>query len=212
LRASFGPILLSVLFVATAPALAFDDSLSSTSIRDAYMLGNRKDFKTAEFFERYKHSVPMPESGSHVAVISVETPFGQIVELGEADINTDIQGTVQRLAEKQFPFIVRVGVNMTETYPGPPPWNPRGIGVPIPNFEHDFDIELVQKHKKISSTSTQVYLLTSDAVSNINQISGAIIELRYEVSAIDSYDDATVTVHTPDGQCVETTFDLGHLQ
>jgi hypothetical protein len=211
-RSSFGPILLSVLLTAAAPALAFDDSLSSISIRDAYMLGNRKDFKTAEFFERYKHSFPMPESGPHVAVISVETPFGQIVELGEADMNTDIQGTVQRLAEKQFPFIVRVGVNMTDTYPCPPPWNPRGIGVPIPNFERDFDIQLVQKHKRISATSTQVYLLTSDAVANIYQISGAIIELKYDVAAIDSYDDATVMVHTPDGQCVETIFDLGHLQ
>src|SRR5580704_100343 len=155
-RPGFGlSIFLAVLLIGT-PTLAFDDPLTSISIRDAYMLGNRKDFKTAEFFERYKHSFPMPESGPHVAVISVETPFGQIVELGEADMNTDIQGTVQRLAEKQFPFIVRVGVNMTDTYPGPPPWNPRGIGVPIPNFERDFDIQLVQKHKRISATSTQV--------------------------------------------------------
>jgi hypothetical protein len=101
---------------------------------------------------------------------------------------------------------------MTDTYPGPPPWNPRGIGVPIPNFERDFDIQLVQKHKKISASSTRVYLLSSDAVANIYQIAGAIIEIRYEVVAIDAYDDATVTVHTPDGQCVETIFDLGHLQ
>ncbi|MGC2293300.1 MAG: hypothetical protein WA450_15210, partial [Candidatus Acidiferrales bacterium] len=64
----------------------------------------------------------------------------------------------------------------------------------------------------IESESTQVYLLTSDAVANIYQISGAIIELRFDVDKIDPYDEATVRVHTPDDQDVETTFDLGHLR
>jgi hypothetical protein len=58
---------------------------------------------------------------------------------------------------------------------------------------------------------TEVSLLYSDAFANLDRISGAIIELRYDTDKIDSYDDATVRVHTPDEQDLETTFDLGHL-
>lgn len=73
-RLGFGlSMFLAVLLIGT-PALAFDDPLTSTSIRAAYMLGNRKDFKTAEFFARYKHFLPAPETGPHVAAISVDTP------------------------------------------------------------------------------------------------------------------------------------------
>jgi hypothetical protein len=147
-----------------------------------------------------------------VAAISIETPYGQVVELGEAALNTDIQGTVERLANKSFPFIVRVGVDTTDTYPGPPPWNPSAIGVPLPNFERDFPIRLVQNQKEISARSTQVFLLYSDAVANIYQISGAIIELRYDTGSIDPYDEVAVTVNTPDEQHVETSFDLGYVQ
>jgi hypothetical protein len=81
----------------------------------------------------------------------------------------------------------------------------------MPNFERDFQIRLVQGKKEIPAESAEVSLLYSDAVPNLDQISGAIIELRYDADKIDSYDDATVKVHTPDDQDVETTFDLGHL-
>jgi hypothetical protein len=127
-------------------------------------------------------------------------------------LNADIQGAERDLAGKQFPFIVRVGVDLTDTYPGPPPWNPTAPGVPMPDFGRDFKVQLVQHDKKIDVRSTQVYLLYSDAVSNISQISGAIIELQYDADKIDSYDEATVKVHTPDDQDVETIFDLGHLR
>jgi hypothetical protein len=196
----FRPSMFLAVLLVGHPASAYDDPLTSTSIRDAYMLGNRKDFKTAEFFARY------------VAAVSVETPYGQVVELGEAALNTDIQGVEEKWAGKPFPFIVRVGVDLTDTYPGPPPWNPRAPGLPLPNFERDFEIQLIQDHKKIPARSSQVYLLYSDAVANTYQISGAIIELRYDTESIDPYDEATITVHTPDDQHVETSFDLGDLR
>ena len=81
----------------------------------------------------------------------------------------------------------------------------------MPDFQRDFTIHLMQAKKEIPASSTEVSLLYSDAVANLEQISGAIIELRYDMDKIDSYDDATVKVHTPDDQDVETTFDLGHL-
>ena len=200
-----------VMAAIALPIFAYEYPLSSTSIRAAYMLGNRNDEITTEFLARYKHSLPMPKTGPHVAVISVETPYAEIVELGKTDMNKDIQGTEKEFAGREFPFIVRVGVDLTDNYPGPPPGNPNGPHVPMPNFERDFQIRLVQGKKEIPAESTEVSLLYSDAVSNLDQISGAIIELRYDTDKIDSYDDATVKVHTPDDQDVETTFDLGHL-
>lgn len=194
------------------PALAYQYPLSTTDIRSAYMLGNRNDDVTADFLATYKHELPMHESGPHVATISVETPYTQVVALGRIALNPDVQQAEQDFAEKQFPFVLRVGVDLTDTYPGPPPWDPTAPGLPLPDFQRDFEIQLVQHGKVIESESTQVYLLTSDAVANIYQISGAIIELRFDADKIDPYDDATVRVHTPDDQDVETTFDLGHLR
>src|ERR1700722_8340617 len=138
-RPGFGLSIFLVVLLIGTPTLAFDDPLTSTSIRDAYMLGNRKDFKTAEFFARYKHFLPAPETVPHVAAISVETPYGQIVGLGEEVLNTDIKGAEEERVGKTFPFIVRVVFDLTDTYPCAPPWNPGASGKPVPNFERDFD-------------------------------------------------------------------------
>jgi hypothetical protein len=213
--AAIVPAMITVLataIVIALPALAYQYPLSSTEIRSAYMLGNRKDSVTTDFLAKYKRDLPMPDSGPHVATVSVETPYTQVVALGESALNPDVQGAEQDLAEKQFPFILRVGVDLTDTYPGPPPWDPTAPGLPLPDFQRDFDIQLVQNDTLIQSKSTQVYLLYSDAVANIYQISGAIMELRFDTDKIDPYDEVTVRVHTPDDQNVETTFDLGHLQ
>lgn len=214
-RSTIGVAILTVAagaLLIALPVLAYQYPLSSTDIRNAYMLGNRKDFVTTDFLAHYKHELPMPESGPHVATISLETPYTQVIALGEIALNPDVQQAEQDFAEKRFPFILRVGVDLTDTYPGPPPWDPTAPGLPLPDFQRDFEIQLLQHGKVIESESTQVYLLTSDAVSNIYQISGAIIELRFETDKIDSYEEATVRVHTPDDQDVETTFDLGQLK
>jgi hypothetical protein len=204
---------LSVLLVVAMalPAIAYEYPLSSTSLRDAYMLGNRKDEHTAEFLALYTQFLPTPQTGPHVSVISVETPYSQVVELGQNALNPDIQGTEEELADKKFTFIVRVEVDLTDSYPGPALSNPAAPGQPIPSFERDFNIDLVQG-KTIPAKSTQVYLLYSDGVTNILQVSGAVIELQYDADKIDPDDDATVKVHTPDDQDIEATFDLGHLR
>ncbi len=194
------------------PALAYQYPLSSTDIRSAYMLGNRNDDVTTDFLAQYKHELPMPDSGPHVATISVETPYTQVVALGKLALNPDVQQAEQDFAEKRFPFFLRVGVDLTDSYPGPPPWDPTAPGLPLPDFQRDFEIQLVQHGKVIPAEAAQIYLLTSDAVANIYQISGAIIELRFDADKIDPYEEATVRVHTPDDQDVETTFDLGHLR
>jgi hypothetical protein len=70
----------------------------------------------------------------------------------------------------------------------------------------------VQGDKKIDAEDTRVYLLYSDTMSNVYQISGAIIEMQYNNEMIEPYDDATIKVQTPDNQDIETTFDLARLK
>jgi hypothetical protein len=204
------PAFVAVLAM-TAPVLAYQYPLSSTDIRNAYLLGTRKDSVTADFFAPYRHDLPMPASGPHIADVILETPYAQVVDLGQSDLNPDSQQAGIDLANKKFPFIVRVGIDLTETYPDPAPPNLNPPGAPIPDFE-DFKIRLLQNGKKINPESSQVFLLYSTEDPGFAQITGAVIELRYDNDLLDPYSDLQITVHTPDDQDVETTFDLAHLK
>jgi len=98
-----------VIFLATSalaialPALAYQHTMSSTDIRNAYLLGNRKDSITESFFAPYEHALPAPRSGPFVATIGVVTPYSQIVRLGEGALNSDVQEVEQQFANKKIP-------------------------------------------------------------------------------------------------------------
>ena len=208
---AFLPSIATVLATAL-PAFAYQYPLSSTDIRNAYLLGTRKDSVTADFFSPYRHDLPMSETGPHVADVILETPYAQVVDLGQSDANPDSQQAGIDLANKKFQFIVRVEIDSTETYPGPVPSSPNLPGLPIPDFEEDFKVRMLQSGKEINSESSQVFLLYSGADDGFAQITGAVIERRYNNDLLDPYSDLTIAIHTPDDQNVETTFDLGHLK
>jgi hypothetical protein len=203
---------IATLLVIALPLFAYQYPLSSTEIRNAYLLGTRKDSVTTDFLAQYRHDLPMPETGPHVADVIVRTPYAQVVELGQSDSNPDSQQAEIDLATRKFSFLVNVGVDLTDTYPGPSPSDPTGHRFPAPDFENDFQVQLIQRDKNIEATGLQVELLYSDAVPNVFQISGAIIELKYDIKEIDPDAEITVKVHTPDDQNVEAIFDLGNLK
>ena len=212
-----GPVVLFGTFVIVSlialPALAYQYPLSSSDIRNAYLLGYAKDLSTTNFFAQYARQFPMPESGPHIATITLKTPYGQLVELGQSALNADVQGAEQEYASRKLPFLVQVGIDLTATYPGTSPSDSTAApGVPLPDFERDFPARLVQDGQEIAVQSTQVYLLYSDSVFNTYGVSGAIIEFTYDPEKIDPDDEVTFEVHTPDDQDVQTTFDLGHLR
>jgi hypothetical protein len=200
-----------LLALIALPALAYQYPLSSSDIRNAYLLGYAKDQNTTSFFAEYVRQLPMPETGPHVANITLNTPYAQVVELGQSAVNSDVQGAEEELANRKFSLLVSVGVDLTPTYPNPPITNPAS-GSPVPDFEHDFSVQLFQDGAKIDAQSTRVNLLYSDGVSNTYQVSGAIIVLRYDPDKVNPDDEVTVKVHTPDDQHVKATFDLGHLR
>jgi hypothetical protein len=211
--ARFGSAILLGAFLSFAlPALAFQYPLSSSDIRNAYLLGYAKDLNTTNFFAPYVREPPMPETGPHVAKITLKTPYGHLVELGQSAFNADVQGAEEEYASKKLPFLVQVGVDLTATYPGPHPWDPAAPDFALPDFQRDFPVQLVQDDKKIDEQSTRVYLLYAEGAFNIYAVSGAIIEYRYDPEKIDPDDEVTIEVQTPDDQSVETTFDLGRLR
>jgi hypothetical protein len=202
-----------VLMLIAFPALAYQYPLSTSDIRNAYLLGYAKDLSTANFFAPYARQFPVPESGPYIATITLKTPYGQLVELGQSALNADVQGAEEEYATRKLPFLVQVGVvDLTATYPGAPTSDTAAPGVPLPDFQRDFPARLVQDGQEIAVQSTQVYLLYSDSAFNTYTVSGATIEYRYDPEKIDSDDEVTFEVRTPDDQDVETTFDLGHLR
>jgi hypothetical protein len=204
---------LVILMLIALPALAYQYPLSSSDIRNAYLLGYAKDLNTTNFFAPYARQFPMPESGQHIATITLKTPYGQLVELGQSALNADVQGAEEEYASRKLPFLVQVGVDLVPTYPGPSPSDSTAPpGVPLPDFQRDFPTRLFQDGQEIAVESTQVYLLYSDTFANTYGVSGAIIEYRYDPEKIDPDDEVTFEVHTPDDQQVEATFDLGRLR
>jgi hypothetical protein len=196
------------------PALAYRYPLTATDIRNAYLLGTRKDSVTSDFFASYRQDLPPPQTGPNVAYILVATPYAQVVDLGQSALNPDTQQAGIDLAKKEFPFVVRVGVYVTATYPAPQPAPSRAQGELVPDFGNDFKITLSQGDKEINAQSSRVFVLYSNSVlgSNSNQISGATIELKYDNGDIDPNGKVNIKVRTPDNQKIESRFALASLK
>lgn len=202
----------AIVLLIALPAFAYQYPLSSSDIRNAYLLGYAKDLNTTNFFAPYARQFPTPDSGPHIATITLKTPYGQLVELGQSALNADVQGAEEEYASKKLPFLVQVEVDLTATYPDPASSDSAAPGAPLPDFQRDFPARLVQDGQNVPRAATQVCLLYSDSAFNTYSVSGAIIEYRYDPEKIDPDDAATFEVHTPDGQDIETTFDLGRLR
>jgi hypothetical protein len=192
------------------PAFAYRYPLSSADVREAYLLGTRRDSVTDGFFAKYRRDLRQPRTGPWVSDVIIETPYAQVVGIGQADRNPDSQQAEIDLAKRNFPFIVRVGINFTATYPSAPT-KPPEFQVTIPDFEKDFKIRISQRGKKIGPISVKTILLESGDDGN-GRVSGAELQLKFSSGDIDPSEDLDIKVLTPDDQDVETTFDLNSLK
>ena len=94
----------AILAVIALPALAYQYPLSSSDIRNAYLLGYAKDLNTTNFFAPYVRQFPMPETGPHVAKITLKTPYGQLVETGSIRSELRRSGRRRGIREQEIAF------------------------------------------------------------------------------------------------------------
>ncbi len=201
-------VLLILLLAATAaqPLFGFDYPLSPEAIREAYFLGRGHPERINAFFEKYRHNLPVPERGPHVALIEIETPFACLVdELTSGSPNDHAQEAEQKYLGKPGHFRVHVDIYFTPSYPGPTyQMAPAGVW-------EDFKVDLKQD-AEIEAQSIHGHLIYSYDENGEGGVIGAAIEAEYDVNKIDTGGITTVEVDTPDGQQVETTFSLNSLR
>jgi len=198
------PILV-VALAAPPAAPAFDYPLSPESIREAYFLGKASLEKRNEFFEKYTHHLPIPKTGPNVASIAVQTPFGCVVDkVSQMSLSYHAPDAEQDFLGKPGCFRVRVEIYFTETYP-----DPKATAAALGEFWRNFKLHLKQS-AEIQPRSVLGQPIYSD--QTISGYIGAEIVAEYDVKKIDPGTSTTVSVNTPDGQDVETTFDLANLR
>ena len=199
---------LTVILVATIaaqPLVAFDYPLSSKAIREAYFLATENSDRRQAFFEKYRHNLAPLKSGPDVALIEVETPFACLVDaIAKAPMNYFAQDAEKDYLGKPGKFRVHVEIYFTPTYP-----KPDDTAASLGNFWRDFTIHLKQD-AEVPPLSVHGQPIYSD--QTISGYIGAIIEAEYNVKKIDPGGFTTVEVDMPDGQQVETTFQLNTLR
>jgi hypothetical protein len=197
-------ILLLPLAIAQ-PALAFDYPLSPEAIREAYFLAKENPDRRQAFFEKYRHSLPVPKSGADVALIEVETPYACVVDaIAHAPLNDHAPDAEQEYLGKPGEFRVHVEIYFTATYP-----KATDTAASLGDFWRDFTVRLKQD-AEIPSRSVQGQPIYSE--DTLSGYIGATIDVNYDVKKIDPGSLTTIEVDTPDGQQVESTFNLDSLK
>ena len=198
-KARFG--LAAILWVNTValPALAYEFPLSPEAIREAYFLGKSHAEKKDEFFKPYKHYLAIPKTGPHVGLIEVETPFMGIVnDIASRSPSYHAQEAEQDYLGKPADFRVHVEIYFTPTYPADAA-NTVTLGV----FWNDFNVHMKQ--------AAEIEPLSIHG-RPIGGYDGAMIDVTYGPKSGDPGALTTIVVEAPDGQDVETTFDLSQLR
>lgn len=189
--------LLALIAIASFPVSAYQESLSSESIRQAYFLGQRKDDATTSFLARYYHYFSLPKTGPYISCVQVLTPYAQIVLGAESG---EIRGSAME-AERHYRthprlFLVRVRVYSTPTFPSAPKGE---------QFWEKLSI-LVAQGESLKPGKTNYLSLPRGRGPAYTDV-----ELSFDAVLIKSA-PITVEVSTPDGQRIEANFDLDKLK
>ena len=200
-------------------SFAFDIPLSDQAIREAYFLGQRNDERVAEFFEKYNHRLPAPESGPSVSIVTFLTPFANAVDLSrQRSLGYSAQEALQEY--KKHGDIVRVVITIefTANYGAliekpvrSSSGTTKGYQLRSANFWRDFSYRVFQRNEPIEPldiSGQATYTGGGDAAD----LTGAVVTLTFDATKISSAQDADVVVDTVANQQIVTTFDLASLR
>jgi len=209
IRAAHPCAVLLLVAAAVLPAAALKYPLSAKEILEAYSLGRKKDSNMSRFLIAYTERYPAPESGPHVAMIRLETPYVQIVNRASKDPNFDVQRAQDEFLGKPQAVRVIVRIELTRTYsrllfskPEEFHWRP-------PDFWRDFKIKLIQNQEIAPQTVRGQPEYEGAPIPE--SMSGAMVTAEFDAATIQS-EPGKVEVLTPDGQHVEAKFDFKRLK
>lgn len=194
------------------PLSAYEYPFSDTAVREAYFLGAANNEHTKTFLAQYTHFLPMPPSGPHVVSVALETPYVQMVEYASSALNFTAVDAAEKFLHGPNEFRVRVQIDLTASYTGFTSSDAAGAHLRSGDFWQDFPITLIQGGHAIPQrriAGEPVYSSASDGGSSM--LAGALVTVEYSGKRITS-DPATVEIQTPDGQRVQSEFDLSQLK
>lgn len=155
----------------------------------------------------------MPATGPRISSVEIETPFAIVVtRAGTATPNYLAPDAEEEFLGKPGSFRVHVRIDLTPSYSAVVTGE-GGLSRRPDDFWRDFTIRLMQK-EEVHPQAVQGQPLFDSAPDEDGTpvLSGAEVDLTYDPDKIDAASPLTVEVLTPDGQDVQTTFDLSQLR
>jgi hypothetical protein len=211
---------LAVLLLLSQPLNAYEVSLSSEAVREAYILGQRSDKATADFVTPYTSQVTvMGVDGPHRADIQILTPFAQVVDRAtEGSSGYSEQQARDDYRRSGNIVVVRVALLLPGVYPreqsgsGPATAPCENTVLRPENFWQNFRFIVKQDEKILSARSIRqkpVYSTgTKDAAAVLD---GATILLEFDAKDVASK-ETTIEIVTPDCKTIRASFDLQKLR
>jgi len=217
----FRPIapVLAAAILLTPSSFSFDTPLSDQAVREAYFLGQRHDEKTAEFLDKYRQHLSVPDSGPWISTVEFFTPYAEAVDLSrQRSFGYSAQDAAQDYRKNGDRIRVSVTIEFTSSYgaliqekTGQRSGSPNGFSFRPPDFWKDFTYRLFDGDNQVEPVETHG-IATYRTVGDSSVMTGALIVLLYDAEKMSSLADAAVVVNLPDGHQVVAPFDLSRLR
>jgi hypothetical protein len=214
---------LITVFIFTAfplqPVSAYQTTLDSRTIGEAYVLGQRNDQATADFVAPYISQVTQEGlDGLHRADIELLTPFLQIVDRSKN--NSQAYSLAQAVADYRASgdlVILRITLVLPSNYPTPGTQGASALScdnsaLQPQNFWQNFFFIVKQSGKALNPSSAKnepIYSApTKDAAANLD---GATVLLEFDAHVLAS-EPLDVNIVTPHCKNISTVFNLAALR
>jgi hypothetical protein len=210
-------LVVAALFVSSS--FAFNIPLSDQAVREAYFLGQRRDEKTAEFLDKYRRHLPVPESGPWVSTVEFFTPYAEAVELSrQRSFGYSAQDAAQDYRKNGDRLRVTITIEFTNSYgeliqqkTSQRSGSPNAFSMRASNFWKDFDYRLFDGDDVVEPLEVHGSP-TFRTVDDSTMMTGAQIVLLYDAEKISSSSDAAIVVDIPDHPQVVASFDLASVR
>jgi len=210
-KGPFGVRCFFLLAAIAVPAFAFDNPLSSTSIREAYFLGTEQDSKADEFFAQYLHCVPEIRAGVYSSLVWLDTPFVQVAQRARSAQNYGAQDAEKEFLEKPPLFRLRLDIYYALMPPEAADSGSHPGRTHPANSASGLRIRLIQNKKEIAPKSLESSPLYPGDEYYVGGSLGERVVIECDPNKIDS-SVLTIKIATPDGQKATTEFELAALR